>query len=44
VCSSDLGIKYGLGMLLVGIIAILIASIIILYVFRKVEKDDDMER
>jgi|32_taG_2_1085360.scaffolds.fasta_scaffold33251_2 predicted permease len=37
-------LKYGLGMLLVGIIAILIASIIILYVFRKVEKDDDMER
>ncbi len=37
-------LKYGLGMLLVGIIAILIASIIILYVFRKGEKDDDMER
>jgi hypothetical protein len=37
-------LKYGLGMLLVGMIAILIASIIILYVFRKVEKDDDMER
>ena len=37
-------IGYGLGMLLVGMIAILIASIIILYVFRKVEKDDDMER
>ena len=37
-------LNYGLGLLLVGIIAMFIASIIVYQVFRKVEKDDDMER
>ena len=37
-------LKYGLGLLLVGIIAMLIASIIVYQVFRKVEKENDMER
>ena len=38
-----MNLTYGLGMLLVGIIAITIASIIIYYVLRKVNKND-MER
>ena len=37
-------LKYGLGLLLVGIIAMFIASIIVYKVFRKVEKENDMER
>ena len=37
-------LNYGLGLLLVGIIAMFIASIIVYQIFRKVEKDDDMER
>ena len=37
-------LNYGLGLLLVGIIAMFIASIIVYQVFRKVEKDNDMER
>ena len=35
-------LKYGLGMLLLGIVAIAIASIIIYFIFRKVK--NDMER